>query len=209
MAKYLCSWATLSTMIAEENLHAGPLRQAPLYRRLRARMHTRRMHSYGEYLQALSSSPGEFHALSRALQETLRPLQGTPLNHLARLRGEPLRRLIEVLPVPASVLEGTVPGSPLRCLARNALARGLFGPLSAPQRWFFADHTPCRDSELPQARVLWHGQALRGCWLLLEDATGHMQPVMVTAQRLPGCRPPRALVLFCTPSIRELLREAF
>jgi len=157
-------------------------------------MRARGLSSYEEYVRLLDTSPGEYSALTSALQATLRRGAWRGLAHVSRSRQ--LRRWVESLPVPALIAEGIPATHRLRLLACNRPACELLGQAEAALRatsshlqWLHHDLTPCQDEDMPIYQAIWQGSATHGKGLLIRDTSGRLRALIVDAQRLRGGRP--------------------
>ncbi len=188
------SWTALLSRIATDgNFEFDRMAEVRLRRQMEARMRARGLRSQAEYVQLLSTNPGEYLALIGALQTTRRRSRG--MAQTRAIRGSQLRRWIESLPVPTLVAEG-IPGSGgMRLLAANRAARTfLIQPVDALRaaserhQWLHLDGTPCRDRDLPLHRAIWRGLTSHNEPLLLRDAAGHRRAVIVDTSPFPGRR---------------------
>jgi len=197
MANRRGDWAALWARLSlESRLDLAGMRQARLRRLISARMRARGLESYGEYLRLLADRPGEFAALLGALRSDL--YRASPAQAL--LGRAPARRWVEALPLAAVLVEAVATTGGLRLLAHNRLAQDL---LAAPawvlrargdrHQWLFPNLVPCADEDLPLHRAIREGFGTRSQTLLLRDAAGRLQPLVVSARRVPGRGPARAI----------------
>ncbi|HOG46013.1 MAG TPA: ATP-binding protein [Anaerolineae bacterium] len=123
---------------------------------------------------------------------------------LARGPSRPAARAcVDALPVAAVLAEAGPRRGGLWLLASNRLAQQLLGAPALALRasgrgyqWLFPDLTPCADEDMPLQRAARHGDPTHGQILLLRDARGRLQPLAVSARRIPGGGLARAIALF-------------
>ncbi|MDI7277674.1 MAG: ATP-binding protein [Anaerolineae bacterium] len=196
MARQRRQWTALLARIASDgSFDLSTVRQTRVRRQIQARMESRRVGSFREYVRLLQTSPGEYVALTGALKRAVR--RTARASTVASLRSHAeLRRWVSGLPIGALAAEALPGGRRPRVLACNQAARELLGsPQGALQatapgcHWLKPDATPCQDDDLPLHQAL-KQQALAGRGtFLLRDASERLRPIVVDVFRLPGRRP--------------------
>ncbi len=190
MANRRGNWAALSARLdLDSRLDLAGLRQARLRRVALARMRARGLATYDEYLRLLASEPGELAALVGRLRSDLYRTGPTQ----ALLWRAPARLWLEALPVAAVLVEAVPATGGLRLLACNRAARDLLGTPDAllqakgrQHRWLFPNLAPCADEDMPLQRAIWQRASTRSQTLLLCDGAGRLQPLAISARRVPG-----------------------
>ncbi|MGQ9684303.1 MAG: ATP-binding protein [Anaerolineae bacterium] len=188
-------WTTLAACVPLPDGQVPATRSHVLREGLLRRMQVRRAPSYGAYLDLLAGRPSEYLALTHTLLQQLGPTGRSRLRRPAHLSGQRLRELLEALPAPALIAQGCIAGDGWHAVACNRAARHLLGTEPEGAQWLWSDRTPCAFHDLPLWATLLRGHAVANLRLFVRDDAGRLRPVLLSARRLAGYRPPRALVL--------------